>query len=489
MKHTPKKPQRSQNSFTESNLILFLKNFTKEEMREFAKFVNSPFHNNRSEVILFFDELKKFYPEFNSSELSKENIFTKLYPKQKYKDDVIRRLASNLFKLGEEYGSYKVFNENFFEKEKSLLKYYASKNADKFFWKQSDTIEKYMKEQPLRDAEYFHKLSELNEIELKYILKDDPTYKKSSYEKQAENLWKYILAATMRVHGFAEFETYFFNKTFKLNDITPLLKIAEESNFMGSKAIEIYYLIVKLYGPDKSDKILYRLISLIEENLPEFEKSECFSFYVHLINYCNINKIANEKEYNKIKFEIIQEIVKHDLVIQNGVIDPGWFRGIFSMAFNSGEMKFAEEFIEKYKSVVAGKDKENVVKHAYANLAIYKKDFDAALNYLSTSSYQHINDKWTVKQMYLTIYYEINNFEQFSYVADSMKHLIKEEGSWNENLILPIRNFINYLTKLFRIKLGELNVNPDELRDEVIKSKIIARKWLFEKIDEIEKQT
>ena len=475
------------NSFAAGNLILLLKAFSKQEMREFGKFVHSPFHNNRSDVSRFFDEIKKFYPLFNQSGFSKENIFSKLHPKKKYKDDIIRRLSSNLFKLAEEFAAYKNFKRDRFDFEINLLNYYSAKDIDKLFRKQHIRIEDYMEEQSLRDSEYYRRLSLINEIELKHILKDDPTYKKSSYEKQMKNLWKYTLSAMLRLYGFAEYEIYFFNKKYGLKYADQLLKIAEDSNFMDSKAIEIYYLILKLYGENKNDEILYRVKDLIEQNLYSFQKAECFSFYVHLINYCNINKMANDKEYIKMKFEIIKKIVENDLAIQNGLIDPGWFRGIFSMAFNAGEIKFAEDFIEKYKSMVAGKDKENVVKHVYANLAIYKKDYGAALDYLSTSSYQHINDKWTVKQMYLSIYYETNNYEQFSYVADSIKHLIKEEGSWNENLIIPIRNFINCLTKLFKIKLEETDIPLDELRHEVNNSKIISRKWLLEKITELEK--
>ncbi|MBS1492849.1 MAG: hypothetical protein JST55_05045 [Bacteroidetes bacterium] len=482
----PESESKSPNSFQSGNLIQLLKSFSKEEMREFGKFVNSPFHNNRSEVILFFDEVMKFYPGFNQSELSKENIYYSLYLNKKYKDDVMRRLSSNLFKLAEEFCAYNNFRKDTWSYEKNLLESYSARNIDKLFWKQHSKTETYLEEQTLRDSEYYSKLSVINEIEMKYILKDDPTYKKSGYEKEMNNLWKYTLSALLRLHGFAEYEKYFFNKKYEIKFEKELLKIAEESGYMNSAAIEIYYLILKLYGEDKNDEVFFRLMNLIEENFFKFEKSECFSFYVHLINYCNINKLANDKEYIRIKFEIVKKMVERDLVVQNGVIDPGWFRGIFSMAFNAGEIKFAEDFIEKHKELVTGRDKENIVKHVYANLAIYKKDYNSALEYLSTSSYQHLNDKWTVKQMYLTIYYEMNDFEQFSYTADSIKHLIKDEGSWNENLIVPIRNFINILTKLFRIKINEKKIPLDEIRKEVMDSKIISRKWLLEKIDELE---
>ena len=478
---------KNQNSLQSGNLIQLLKAFSKEEMKEFGKFVSSPFHNNRKEVVFFFEEIKIFYPDFNQHNFSKEYIFSLLYPGKKYQDDVMRRLSSNLFKLAEEFAAYKIYISDRFDFEKNLLEFYASKNIDKFFWKQHRDVENYLEQQSFRDTEYYRRLTYINELELKYILKDDPTYKKSSYEKEMDNLWKYGLAAMLRLYGFAEYETYFFNKKYELKFADELLTMAEESNFMNSGTVEIYYLILKLYRYDKSDEIFIKLRKLIEEKFNEFSKGECFSFYVHLINYCNINKLANDKEYIRIKFEIAKEIVERDLIVQNGVIDPGWFRGIFSMAYNSGKIKFAEDFIEKHKSLVTGKEKENVVKHAYANLAIYKKDYESALNYLSDCSYQHLNDKWTVKQMYMTIYFETNNFEQFLYVADSMKHLIKDEGSWNENLIIPIRNFINSLTKLFKVKMGEKNIPVDEIKNEIMESKIISRKWLLEKIEEQEK--
>src|SRR5258706_14034499 len=89
------------NSIQEINIIRILKTFTGDEMREFGKFVNSPFHNNRSEVRRYFSEIKRFYPSFQQSNFSKEEIFSRIHPDKKYRDDVIRRLSSNLFRLAE----------------------------------------------------------------------------------------------------------------------------------------------------------------------------------------------------------------------------------------------------------------------------------------------------------------------------------------------------------------------------------------------------
>ena len=70
--------QKGQSSFLKSNIIQLLSIFSKEEMKEFEKFVKSPFHNNRAEVTRFFDSIKKFYPDFNQKEFTKENIFLRI---------------------------------------------------------------------------------------------------------------------------------------------------------------------------------------------------------------------------------------------------------------------------------------------------------------------------------------------------------------------------------------------------------------------------
>lgn len=66
---------------------------SKQELREFRKFVRSPFHNNRKDVIRYYDALKKYSPEFNIDEIAKEDIFHKLYPGKKYDPNTIVLLS------------------------------------------------------------------------------------------------------------------------------------------------------------------------------------------------------------------------------------------------------------------------------------------------------------------------------------------------------------------------------------------------------------
>ena len=70
-----------------------------DEVKEFRIFLTSPYYNTNKTVLKFFDILIKFYPDFNQSSLTKENIYAKLHPGSKYKDEVIRNLLSRCFCL------------------------------------------------------------------------------------------------------------------------------------------------------------------------------------------------------------------------------------------------------------------------------------------------------------------------------------------------------------------------------------------------------
>ena len=80
-----------------------LKEFTCDELKALERFINSPYHNNSRKVILFFREIKKFYPDFADKKLTKEHISRKISPSLKYNDSTFRNLSADLMSLIEKF--------------------------------------------------------------------------------------------------------------------------------------------------------------------------------------------------------------------------------------------------------------------------------------------------------------------------------------------------------------------------------------------------
>src|SRR5437762_7687979 len=104
----------------DSKLISILKTFSKEEFKEFGKFVDSPFFSKGRNLKPLYEALKKFYPSFEIPEFSAEKIFGMLHKNETYSAVLIRKLFSDMTRLAEEYLFNKTFRSERFDINKAL---------------------------------------------------------------------------------------------------------------------------------------------------------------------------------------------------------------------------------------------------------------------------------------------------------------------------------------------------------------------------------
>jgi len=474
----------NEDSFAGSALITFLSSLDKSELREFDKFIHSPFHNNRSEVSRYFDVLKKFHPQFTGREFSKQHIYSLLYPGTSYKDDVLRRLSSNLLKAGEEFGAYITFRKDKFAFNKSLSAYYLSKSSQKLLARQINKTESDLLASPCRDAAFFLNMSFLEEYRRLGSVRNDSSGRKIDVQDQIDSTWKFAAITLFRLYKIASEHSRQFDTAYNLNNLELLFGLIEKTGFMGSKALEIWYLVMKLQSsPD--DNTFLRLKKTITANSNLFEPVEGFIIYVSLLGYCYEKNILPYENFHLEEYEIMREMLAGGLLIQDNMFHPEWFIYAVITSLRAGKMKFAVELMSDYAKLLPPGDSDNVLEHAFAEIEIEKGNYSKALKHLAVSKYNNIAEKLRANHMYLKIYYEQGLSEQFFYSIDSFKHLIKNELSLSKGVKQLRENFIKYAVKLFRIKLNESAEDPGAVKKEILKTPIMGNKWLLKKANEL----
>lgn len=474
----------NEGSFADSSLIIFLSSLDKTELREFDKFIHSPFHNNRSEVSRYFDVLKKFHPKFTGSGLSKQNVFSMLYPGTSYKDDVIRRLSSNLLKAGEEFGAYSMFRKDKFVYNKHLTAFYLSKSAQKLLARQINKTESELLASPCRDAAFFLNMSFLEEYRRLGSIRKDSSGRKIDVQDQIDSIWKFAAITLFRLYKIASEHSRQFDMAYNLNNLSLLFGLIDKTGFMGSKALEIWYLVMKLQSqPD--DATFYRLKKVFTANSNLFEPVEGFVIYVSLLGYCYEKNILARENFHVEEYEIMRAMLAGGLLIQDNVFHPEWFIYAVISSLRAGKLKFAQELVNEYSALLPPSEADNVLEHAFAEIAIETGNYDKALKHLAVSKYNNIAEKLRANHMYLKIYYEQGLSEQFFYNIDSFKHLIKNEVSLSKSVKELRENFIKYAVKLFRIKLNESGEDPGAVKKDILKTPIMGNKWLLQKADEL----
>jgi hypothetical protein len=116
-----------------SKLIGLFKTFSKAEFKEFEKFVASPFHSRGRNLMPLYKYLKEFHPEFTHKKLDIEYAFKAIYPGKAYNMLVMRKLTSELEKMGEDYLVQINMRNNNFDYYKRLSDEFKSRKMIKLF--------------------------------------------------------------------------------------------------------------------------------------------------------------------------------------------------------------------------------------------------------------------------------------------------------------------------------------------------------------------
>lgn len=481
-----KKTKNTQNdNYRNSNIIQLLKLFSKEEKADFTKYVHSSF-NNRKEVARYFDELKKFFPSFENRNFSRKYIFNKLYPGKSYKDDVIRRLSSNLFKLAENYIAYKMFRENEYEQRKMILDFYSYKYDHKFFKIHAEKTEAYLEKQHLRNSEYYYRLKQLNTSKASYFSQYDATRKKfDNTQDRIAQTWQYSVIALLSMYDAAVNDMMYFNKKYNVMLLDKLLEIYDHPEFEKTTAAKAYYYSLKLNTDGRNDETFYALRKLLEENHGIFDKDELFGLYTGMHNYLFERGLIPSQQTSKLEFEVGVKMLDLGLITEGNTISAEWFANVFLKAIKANEIKYAEDFLMEYKMKLSEKERDNIVNYAYAELEMARNNHKKVLSYLSKIKFNNVWEKLRVNHMYMKVHYEMNNAELFYYMIDSFRHLLKNETSVNKYVKDLHENFIKQSSALFRIKNGNREISPLKIRKNIMNIPMAGNYWLLKKIDEL----
>ena len=139
-----------------SNLIGVFSTFSPKEMKEFRYFVTSPFFNKNESVILLFDFLRKYYPDFPEAKIEKEYVYTRIFKGTKYNDGFMRKIMHTLFQLAESYISIKGFTENLPAVNDELMKQYYTRNSSSLFLKTRKNVSASLNSNELMSSEQFY---------------------------------------------------------------------------------------------------------------------------------------------------------------------------------------------------------------------------------------------------------------------------------------------------------------------------------------------
>ncbi len=481
-----------------SKLISLFKTFSKAEFKEFEKFVASPFHSRGRNLMPLYKYLKEFHPEFTNKKLDIEYAFKTIYPGKAYNMLVMRKLTSELEKMGEDYLVQINMRNNNFDYYKRLSDEFKSRKMIKLFetniLKATEEIRKIG-----INNDYFKKTFEI------FLVKEEAYFKIGDHSKTIESLLAgsvyFILYSLMEItlqlrsielikhytkHDMNELLVNVLFKNLEFDEILKFIKV----NFPEYGSIlEMQYYSLKISTGYKDDGLIEKVWELYIKNFKIISSDSKYSYYYFISGASSVVSQNNPDKYNPITFEIIKFGLKHKLYVpeNENFMDPYFYRLGVNTGIDLKEYVWVKTFIDDYDIMLQPENRDNMRFYAYMLYYFYKGNFEKSLSNAGKIKFDLFQFKYDIRVITLMIYYELDYIEESISLLDSFKHFIIENKSVTDERKNIYLNFIRIYDMLLKCKTGEKGILIDRLKTDITNSDYMVRKeWFIKKIEELE---
>lgn len=463
-----------------SQLIELLSTFKRKEWIEATKFVKSPFHNSRDDVIQLFIYLKKVVPRGLEEKLEKENVFAALYPGDRYDEKQMRYLMSFLYQLMQDYLAYTQWKEDKLEVQNDLLHSLRLRGLERSFTNTSNKLEKEFRQHPLRNPGYHFQKSTFHEE--MYTNSTLRTRQQSTgFQAWTQHSNLYFMLQQLRQACVAISHQTVLKDTYNLPFLPAVLREIEEGKYEEHKELMLFYFLYQSLVNASQNDPFPQLQALIADTGPLFPKAELKSIYLFALNHCIQQLNQGRKNYLQHAFLLYQQGLETDIFLENGYISRFTYNNIALAGMGLKAFGWTEEFLRKYQDHIEEQYRLSTFNFNLATLYYRKGEFPEAMNLLRETEFKDVLHGLEGRKMLLVMYYEREEISALQSLLDSFRSLVyrqKRIGYHKENYLNLIR-FTQQLLNYTRTDQEGL----EKLRKAIQETeKVAEREWLLEKI-------
>lgn len=464
-----------------------------DEIKRLGDFLRSPYHNKQQFVIRLFEELMPYYPQFPAAMPGKEEIFRKLYPSKSYSDSRMRNLLSDLLGLTEKFLSIEKLEYDKVSKQVYLLEALPVRGLERMFELRFDKFRKdAFTAAPADETGYLDRLKLLNaqSIFVNRLKPNEPKINFECYQSIMNESIKFFLAGLMKNYSIILNKNItFFKYEFDTRFIDLVIWYMETvmDDYKADTCIMLYYYTCIFYR-EYDEASLKKLEEFTFSNFSKLSPIDAMNALTNMVNYCRRQALAGSKEYEARALNLFKLAIRENLWNVHNKIRPSIFRGIVSIAGNCGDHDWAEEFIEKFRTLQPAGHIEPNTLLAKGRLLFDRKKYDDALSCLSHVKPPDATYKYETDTLVIRIFYEQIEIESYIDKVKAFKKWVKNNNTKiSQRYRLIFTEMAGYFERLIHLKLDPDEYRLSRMKQEINDNKtLVNRLWFLEKLEEIE---
>lgn len=466
-------------------------------MKDFEKFISSPFFNRGRNYMPFFNELKKFYPGFDDEKMTPEYIYSNMYPDKKFNKQILWNMTSQMLAMAEDFLIHVSLKKNKFLREQQIADEFLERKLSDYQNKKVSEMEAALEKTGF-GSNYFRSKTQLASAKIAKLYLEDTQHLVFEHiinkgEYAILNFMKDISEVVAVIEASSnmyntELETNLPFQFVKRLQLKKVIAFAYENNFKYAPVFEMYYLLIMMVLESEKTEHFFKLKKLFEENYSFFSQEEKYGWIIDITNYC-VEKInAGNSEFRKTIFELDKFKLREGIAFPGRFMSKTLYLQILGNALKINETQWAKEYIETYIPRLKPSYQKPMQALSYACIYVLEKNHEKVLENLGKVKFVDAIDKVYVKSFYIRTYYDLGEYEIFLYHIDSMKHFLNKNKFLGEYFKKTYLKSLNCLTRLLHAREKNDSIEA-ELLEKTIRSdsQIQMGEWMLEKIEEIKK--
>ncbi len=433
-----------------SKLILLLRTFSSQELREFQRFVESPFFNSNQEIVVFYTTLRKEAPLFHSNRIGKERIFQKCYPKRTFSDAHCKFLMNQLLKLAERYISITNMEKRDSIRDYYLLDSYVNRGLDKNYQFIFKKTSKRLAASQFQDAQYLHQQYLLKDIANLYTDKQSKRQSNEYLQQMVDTFDEYYMANKLKYTCQMLNNQHIISESYTIHLAPEIIQFLRQNNYDHVPAIHLYH---SLYLMLTEGQQHFEQVTQLFSNYQDiFEQSELRQVLYFLINFCiRQMKTGDTNNYylNEL-FGLYQNGVNTGLLLDNEMINPWDYKNIIKIGLRLERFEETEKFILDYNTKLKEQFKEDAFHYNLAELYYYKNQPQKALEHLVEVEFSDIYYILGTKKLLLKIYFENEELIALKSLLTSFQTYLKRNKLISDHVRDTYMNFTKCLSKIIK---------------------------------------
>ena len=139
----------------DSRLLEIFRQLSTKEIRALEKFVNSPFHNQRTDVVSLYQYLRQFIQNPSKIDLQKEAVFPFIFSNEPFSEKKLRYTMSFLYQAIKDFLAIQEFKSNAIGHQIAVVQSFRKKSVTRLFEQELKATTILLDKSTLRNQTYY----------------------------------------------------------------------------------------------------------------------------------------------------------------------------------------------------------------------------------------------------------------------------------------------------------------------------------------------